>query len=63
MHISFTDTKGAAFDGVDARRQEIARVLGVIGAKVLGCQTEGILHDVNGNKIGEWWMDDEPEDE
>lgn len=63
MYISFTDTKHAAFAEPDARRQEIDRVLRLIGTKVLASHTEGIIHDVNGNKIGEWWMDDEPEDE
>lgn len=53
MKIKFNSKDSAAFcDG--NRGWEIARILRLIAADVENGQPEGIIHDINGNRIGEW---------
>lgn len=57
------DMGNAAFDDGNAT-EEAARILGVIAAKVRGGYEGGAVHDVNGNRIGDWSADwPEPEDD
>ena len=54
------DTGNAAFED-DNLRPEIARILGEIAEHVEGGYVEGVIRDINGNKVGNWSMD-EPEE-
>lgn len=42
---------------------EVARILRGAAARVDGGDTYGNCFDLNGNKVGEWSLDYEPEDE
>lgn len=53
------DMENAAF-APSYTRDEVARILLDIHNRVLHDQrTEGIIHDVNGNNVGQWSMDQE----
>ena len=49
------DTINAAFG--DAPDTEVARLLREVAGKVEARHTEGVLRDVNGNRIGSWSND------
>lgn len=53
MNILF-DTGNAAFDD-DNHAHECARILRVIAAQVEQGEEGGLIRDLNGQKIGEWW--------
>ncbi len=50
----------AAFEG-DNRRAEVARILRVLAERVEQGQENGVVYDVNGNLVGNWYLD--PADE
>jgi hypothetical protein len=53
MKIKFNSKDNAAFcDG--NREWETARILRRIADEVENGRTEGVIHDVNGNRVGEW---------
>jgi len=53
MKIEFESNDNAAFQ--DGNKEwEIARILRKIADQVENGQTEGVIHDVNGNRVGEW---------
>lgn len=54
MNLKF-DTGNAAFDG-DNEAHEIARILRLLAEKVEAGATEGYVYDINGNRVGEWWL-------
>lgn len=47
----------------DNPQEEIARLLRHTANRIESGVEEGKLMDVNGNKVGEWWMDIEREEE
>lgn len=55
MNIRF-DTGNAAFDD-DNRPHESARILRVIADRVEQGEEQGLIHDLNGQKVGEWWSE------
>jgi hypothetical protein len=60
MIIEF-DTNNSAFDDRqpgNGGRGEIARILRLIGALVEDGHIEGLIRDINGNRIGNWKMND-----
>ena len=53
MKIEFNSEDNAAFcDG--NREWEIARILRKIADQVENGKTDGVIHDLNGNRVGEW---------
>ena len=53
MTIKFNSKDNAAFQ--DGNREfEIARILRKIADEVEGGATDGVVHDVCGNRVGEW---------
>lgn len=61
MSINF-DLGNAAFEDQRSRELEIYRILGDIREKVINGRDEGMIHDVNGNRIGTWAYDVYQED-
>lgn len=55
VSITF-DTDSAAFDG-DNYRDEVLAVLRRITDKITTGESDGVVRDVNGNHIGNWYMD------
>lgn len=55
------DLGNAAFEG-EARPAEVVRILRGVADRVEQGHDEGLVHDVNGNKVGAWTLD-VPEDE
>ena len=59
--IDLNDTGNAAFaDG--NLRTEVTRIVRSVADKIEAGQGDGYLLDINGNKVGKWWLDDENED-
>jgi hypothetical protein len=56
------DCGDSAFEDRD-EAHEIARILADVRTKVMNGATEGKLHDINGNKIGEWGLTGERYDD
>ena len=53
MSIEITfHTRNAAFEA--QRPEEICRILEIIKEKVMRGAEGGVIHDVNGNRVGEW---------
>lgn len=54
-------TGGAAFSEDDALtyegRSEIARLLRKISVKIETGDSDGVIMDINGNKVGRWTLD------
>lgn len=48
---------GAAFED-ENRIEETARILRGIAERIDAGRDSGTVHDINGNRIGEWSMDD-----
>ncbi len=60
IHIEFRTTGNVAFEG-EGRGHEIARILRDIAERLkwVDCpktEDEGDIRDVNGNKVGEWYL-------
>jgi hypothetical protein len=49
-------TANAAFDG-DLRWMEIDTILRKVADRAGDGQTEGVIHDSNGNRIGSWSLE------
>lgn len=49
-----TDNEAFRFDGPE---YEAARILRQIADKIEGGNGSGVIHDINGNRIGEWSLD------
>lgn len=47
------DTRGAAFEDTS---RELARILHEAAIKVLRGRTEGALFDLNGNRVGDFYL-------
>lgn len=52
------DCGNAAFEG-DGLRCEVPAIIREVAALTRGGAREGIVRDVNGNKIGQWGFSDE----
>jgi hypothetical protein len=50
--LKFNTVNDAFLNGNYAK--EIARILADVAAKVASGQRDGIIRDINGNKVGEW---------
>lgn len=59
MIIEF-DTNNSAFDNSDGLhgRAEIARILRNIADKVEEGRVDGSIRDINGNRVGNWKLND-----
>ena len=55
MHIEFKTDNDAFQDGNDVA--EIGRILDKIRDSVLEGREDGVIHDLNGNRIGAWKYD------
>ena len=55
MNIEFKTDNDAFQDGNDVA--EISRILDKIRDSVLEGQEDGVIHDLNGNRIGAWKYD------
>ena len=52
-------TDNEAFNEIDASRGlELARLLGIVAAKVENGNAEGAIEDANGNRVGSFWFED-----
>lgn len=56
------DLGNAAFEG-EACPGEVARILRQVADRVEAGHDEGLVHDVNGNKVGAWTLDLPEDDE
>lgn len=57
MFKVYINTDNAAFDteeNPDGERLEVARILRDIANKLENGKEDGVAHDVNGNRVGEW---------
>lgn len=50
------DLGNAAFEG-DNRPVEVARILRALADRIDTGATDGLLHDINGNRVGRWYLD------
>lgn len=57
------DCDNAAFENEDGTfsREEVARILRALADKIEGGQEEGVCHDLNGNRVGNWHLHIESE--
>ena len=46
------DTRNAAFE--EDASEEIISILQYVRERLAEGRTEGVLHDINGNRVGEW---------
>lgn len=46
----------AAFEG-DNRAPAVARILRDLADRIETGATDGSLFDINGNRVGQWWLD------
>lgn len=60
-NAAFCDDDGKAT--AEARGRETARILRQLAAGVEQGGTAGAAYDLNGNRIGEWGFDEDPEDD
>ena len=56
------DCGNAAFGGDDLQF-EVARILKKVGTQIENGQDFGTIHDINGNKIGSWYLGVEREED
>jgi hypothetical protein len=52
------NTDNAAFEG-DNRNYEVASILDTVVAKLNDGETSGVCRDANGNKVGEWKLEED----
>ena len=54
LTLKITMVNAAFFNDGNDGREEVARILGRAAEKILEGQDRGRLHDINGNKVGEF---------
>ena len=63
-NVSFSiDLDGGHVALVDDPQGEVCRILDAIKQKITDGYTDGSVHDLNGNDIGQWCLDVEEEGE
>ena len=63
MKIEFTCDNAAFFDDDEKfDTQEVVQILHRISTKIQDGQDGGVIRDINGNKVGEWYLTVEGQD-